>query len=609
MIMRVADWIMQRLADEGIGHVFFLPGGGAMHLDDALACEKRLVPVPCHHEQACGIAAESNGRTNAAGFGVALVTTGPGATNILTPVAGAWIESLRLLVISGQVKRADALRGRPLRQGGVQEVDVVAMVRPVTKYAVTVQDPADIRCHLEEALWHMREGRPGPVWLDVPLDVQAAPVDPATLAAFVPPAGTTGEVPGASLARLDELMAGAQRPLLLAGHGVRIAGGAAVFRELAESLSIPCAFTWNAADLLPWDHPLYVGRPGVVAARAPNFAVQNCDCLIGIGCRLDNIVTAYNPKGFARAAKKIVVDIDANELARHEMPIDLAICADAHNFMGAWLKSRRRQDGGQHWREWQLLCAEWKCRYPATEGRTLDENGAITHYPFVDVLSDCVPQDRLIVTGSSGLAVEVFYTVFRNKPGQRFFLTSGLGAMGYGLPAVIGACLGAGGKPTVGIESDGSLMLNLQELATLKALNLPIVLVIMNNAGYASIRNTQRNYFDSRFLGTGPEAGLFIPDLVDVCTAIGLPAMRIEAPGELAAGLNHALAQSGPFLCDVRLGPNETLAPKVAAIPRPDGSIVSMPLEDMSPLLPLTQLQAEMLVPLAPASLTARTDG
>jgi acetolactate synthase-1/2/3 large subunit len=602
--MRVADWIMSRLADEGIGHVFFLPGGGAMHLNDALSIEKRVTAIHCHHEQSCGIAAEAYGRSSVAGFGVALVTTGPGATNVLTPVAGAWIESLPLMVISGQVKRADSLKGRPLRQGGVQEVDVVAMAKPVTKFAITVQSPLDIRRCFEEALWRMREGRAGPVWLDIPLDVQAAPVEPSTLEGFLPPSSAAPMLDPA-IGRLNELLAKSSRPLLLIGHGARIAGAAASVRALVEQLGIPSTFTWNAADLLPWGHPLYVGRPGVVAARAPNFAVQNCDCLVAIGCRLDNVVTAYNPQGFARNATKVVVDVDPNELARHEMQIDLPVCADARIFLESWLESDPQAGD---WAEWRAHCADWKQRYLPQEGRTFGSDDVIAHYPFIDALSEAIPEHRLIVTGSSGLAVEVFYTVFRNKLGQRMFLTSGLGAMGYGLPAVIGACLGAGGVPTVGIESDGSLMLNLQELATLKALNLPIVLIVMNNAGYASIRNTQRNYFDGRYLGTGQEAGIFMPDFVELCRTFGLPAMRINSTGELADGLEQALSQVGPLVCEVCLGPNETLSPKVAAIPRADGSIVSMPLEDMSPLLPLQQLQKEMLIPLNPASLEARTD-
>lgn len=603
--VRVADYLISRLADLGLNDVFFLPGGGAMYLDDALACEKRLNPVACHHEQACGIAAEANGRTNAAGFGVAIVTTGPGATNVLTPVAGAWIESLPMLVISGQVKRPDALRGRPLRQSGVQEVDVISMVKPVTKFAISISSPEDARRYFEEAIWHMRNGRSGPVWLDVPLDVQAACIDPSTLVGFEPPAeALAGPSFGSAFDDLADILAQAKRPLILAGHGVRIAGGAKIFGDITEKLGIPCVFTWNAADLLPERHPLYVGRPGVVAARAPNFAVQNCDCLISIGCRLDNIITAYNPKGFARAARKVVVDVDANEIARHEMTIDLQICADARDFLAAWWNACTVPGD---WADWRERCLDWKTRYSALDGRSFSSEEPISHFQFADVLSDVIPENRLIVTGSSGLAVEVLYTVFRNKPGQRMFLTSGLGSMGYGLPASIGACLGANRAPTICIESDGSLMLNLQELAVLKSQNLPIVLVIMNNNGYASIRNTQRNYFASRYLGTGPSSGLYIPDFVAIAEAIGLPASRISKPDELAAGLSDAFfASNGPRVVEICLQNDEVLAPKCAAIPQPDGSMLSMPLEDMSPLLPLEQLQAEMLVTLDSRSLVTR---
>ncbi len=600
---RVADYLISRLADLGLRDVFFLPGGGAMYLDDALACEKRLNAVACHHEQACGIAAEANGRTNAAGFGVALVTTGPGATNVLTPVAGAWIESLPLLVISGQVKRPDALRGRPLRQSGVQEVDIVSMVKPVTKYAVTISSPEEARRCFEEAIWHMRNGRAGPVWIDVPLDVQAAPIDPLKLVGFEPPAVASQKKDFLeAIAQLQSILSNAKRPLLIAGHGVRISGAAEHFRELADKVGIPCVFTWNATDLLPEQHPLYVGRPGVVAARAPNFAVQNCDCLISIGCRLDNIITAFNPKGFARAAQKVVIDVDENELARHEMKVDLPIHADAQDFLAAWL---RAAPTAGDWQDWRERCIDWKVRYPALDGRVFSSDGPISHFQFVDVLSDVIPENRLVITGSSGLAVEVVYTAFRNKPGQRMFLTSGLGSMGYGLPAAIGACIGADREPTICIESDGSLMLNLQELAVLKAQDLPIVLVIMNNNGYASIRNTQKNYFSGRYLGTGPSSGLHIPDFVAMAEAIGIKASRINKASDLADGLARAIAMKGPYIVEVCLQNDEVLSPKCAAIPQPDGSMLSMPLEDMSPLLPLEQLRAEMLVDLDSRSLAA----
>jgi acetolactate synthase I/II/III large subunit len=598
---RVADYIFSVLADVGIHQVFLLPGGGAMHLNDGLVCEKRLEPIPCHHEQACGISAEANGRTNAVGFGVALVTTGPGATNVLTPVAGAWIESLPLLIISGQVKRKDRLNGRPLRQSGVQEVDVVTMVKPVSKYAATIVDPTKIRFHLEYALWAMRGGRPGPVWLDIPLDVQAALINSDELLGFTPPT-VNSSILTTQIANLQQLLKTAERPLFILGHGTRIAGAADLFRNIAEKLNIPCVFTWNAADLLPWEHPLYVGRPGVVAARAPNFAIQNCDLLISVGCRLDNIITAYNPQGFASHAKKVVVDVDINELNRHEMPIDLAIEADAKDFFLAWLDSDLTLFADD---AWHRQCQDWKHRYPALDGREF-AGDTISHYQFVDALSDAIPENRLVISGSSGLAVEVFYTVFRNKVGQRMFLTSGLGSMGYGLPAVIGACLGAERQQTVGVESDGSLMLNLQELVTLKALSLPITLIVMNNGGYASIRNTQRNYFDSRYIATGPKTGLLFPDLVKLCESIGLPAMRIESAQDLASGLDYAMTQSGTFICEVCLQTNEVLSPKVAALPQTDGSMLSMPLEDMSPLLPLAVLEQEMRFPLIPVSVKAK---
>lgn len=613
--MRAADYVIQRLADEGITHMFFLPGGGAMYLDDAMACEGRIQAVVCHHEQACGIAAEASGRTHPAGFGVAVVTTGPGATNILTPVAGAWIESLPLLIISGQVKRADALNGRPLRQSGVQEVDVVSMVKPITKYAVTVGAPEEIKKCLEEALWHMKNGRPGPVWLDIPLDVQAAPVTPVMLEGFLPSSiliKTTLSpiIDQQTWKTLASILRDAKRPLILAGHGVRISGAQMVFQEVVEALGIPCVFTWNAADLLPWDHPLYVGRPGVVAARAPNFAIQNCDCLIAIGCRLDNVITAYNPKGLARAAKKIVVDIDANEIAKHPFDIDLPVQANAIDFLKGCLSNilnhcvDPKPSVLESRKVWQQTCSSWKQRYPALDNRIFDKNGDLSHFEFVDCLSNLVPEDQLVITGSSGLAVEVFYTVFRNKSGQRMFLTSGLGSMGYGLPAAIGACLGAGSRQTVCVESDGSLMLNLQELASLKALNLPITVVVMNNAGYASIRNTQKNYFSERYLGTGQSSGLLIPNLVAIAKAMEIESTSVDTIAELELAFNKPY--SGPRLINVNLIKEEILSPKVAAMPQKDGSIISMPLEDMSPLLSIETLEHEMLVPLAEQSLKAR---
>ncbi len=600
--VRAADYIMARLAEEGLRHVFVLPGGGAMYLVDALGQNQDMDFVPNHHEQACSIAAEAYARVNE-NLGVAIVTTGPGATNAITGLVGAWIESVPMMVISGQVKRSDRIGDSGVRQMGPQEVDVVSMVKPVTKYAVTLDDPKLVRFHLEKALAVAREGRKGPVWLDVPLDVQASQVDPETLLGYEP---EFERMPpdARQIARILELIDQAERPLILAGHGIRLAGAADAFRSLYETLNIPVVATWNAMDLIPHAHPLCVGKPGVVALRAPNLAIQNCDLLISIGCRLDNIVTAFNPRNFARAAKKVVVDVDGHELAKLDMDIEVSIESDAMDFIKALLEnsSSHRKDN----REWLAICQDWKQRYRVMDGKPFAAQGAISHYQFADVLSDEIPEDTLIVTGSSGLGIEAFYTAFRNKKGQRIFLTSGLGAMGYGLPAAIGACLSADKKPMIAIESDGSLQLNIQELATMSGLDLPILLIIMNNQGYASIRNTQRNYFQGRYVATGTEGNLHFPDLQDIARAYGIRSMRIEDAADLQLGLRQALKERGPLICEIMLMPDETLWPKVAAIPQVDGSMLSMPLEDMSPLLPLDQLQREMLVPLQPASLNVK---
>lgn len=605
--MRVADWIIKRLADEGLRHMFLLPGGGAMYLNDALACEPRIKPVACHHEQACGISAEAYGRTDHPdnpGFGVALVTTGPGATNVITPVAGAWIDSIPMLVLSGQVKRSDRLAGRPLRQGGVQEVDVIPMVRGITKYAITLDDPQQVRVQLETALQKMRSGRPGPVWIEVPLDVQGAQIDPDMLPAAFDEADSVPKPDSEQTSRVLGLLAAAERPLILAGHGVRLSGAAEAFRKLVETWQVPVVCTWNALDLIHHDHPLYVGSPGVVALRAPNFAVQNCDLLIAIGCRLDNVITAYNPGNLARAARKVVVDVDEAELNKPGMNIEEKVHGDAAEVISAWLSSGWSSEVNRL--TWLDQCQSWKVRYPVNDGKPYEASEWISHYQFVDALSDAIPENTLIATGSSGLAVEAFYSTFRSKPGQRLFLTSGLGSMGYGLPAAIGACLGNGQRHTVAVESDGSLMLNLQELATIRGLDLPITLFIMDNQGYASIRNTQHNYFQDRYIATGPNSGLCIPDLGSIAESIGIPCLRIDSVGLLKAGLQKAIQSSGPTICIVRLRPDETLWPKAAAIPQSDGSMLSMPLEDMTPLLELSRLVDEMKIPILDVSVKAR---
>ncbi len=603
---RVADFIADFIADIGVQHVFLIPGGGAMHLNDGLAKCKRITPVACLHEQAAAISAESYARVNE-NIGVAMVTTGPGATNAITAVAGAWIESVPMMVISGQVKRADMLRDKPLRQKGVQEVNILRMVESITKFAITVEQPEDIRYIMEKAYYLATEGRAGPVWIDVPLDVQANSIEVNTLRAFVAPEDSNQKNSHLAdqIKQVVALLSSATRPLIFAGQGIRLSGAAKQFAKVIETLGVPVVTSWNAMDLIPYDHHLCVGKPGVVALRAPNFAVQNCDLLISIGSRLDNILTAYNPRGFAREAKKVIVDVDINEINKLDMDITLAIEADASAFleMLALYSAEAKLVAPS---AWQSKCATWKQRYPVNDGKPFDTTGAISHYQFADVISDVIPESTHISTGSSGLALEVFYTVFRNKTHQRVFLTSGLGAMGYGLPAAIGACFANGKKPMVAIESDGSLQLNIQELATIRAFDLPICMIIMNNAGYASIRSTQRNYFNGRFVGTGPEAGLFLPDLEKVAHTYQLPFLRISSAEKLAESLTDAMQMPRPCIIDVQLQENENLMPKASAMPQADGTMVSMPLEDMTPLLTLDELKSEMIVSLTESSLKAK---
>lgn len=599
---RVTDYIADFIEKIGVKNVFLLPGGGAMYLVDAVGKNANIEVVACLHEQAAAISAESYSRISE-NIGVAIVTTGPGATNAITAVAGAWIESVPLMIISGQCKRSDMLRDSPLRQKGVQEVNIVKMVKSITKYSKIVENPEEIRAIMEEAYHESKDGRAGPVWIDVPLDIQGTPVVRADLPAWKDKQNNAKEENAISenvIKDIQDLITNSKRPLILAGHGIRLSNSSEAFKDWIEGLGVPVVSTWNALDLLPYDHPLYVGRPGVVALRGPNFAVQNCDLLISIGCRLDNIITAYNSKGFAREAKKVVIDVDSNEIAKLEMDIEISVVSDAGDFISAIKEAKIHTSPNLE--KWRSICNDWKLRYAINDCKPFPNKGTISHYHLADALSENIPKDTLVATGSSGLAVEAFYTAFRNKSGQRVFLTSGLGAMGYGLPSAIGACFANNKKPMIAIESDGSLQLNIQELATVKAFNLPIVLIIMNNDGYASIRNTQKNYFDERYIGTGPESGLFLPDLEKIASTYGISFIRITDASGLKKKLSRVIKSKSPLIVDIQLINNEILVPKVSALPQSDGSIVSMPLEDMTPLLPLSVLENEMIVNLTSIS-------
>lgn len=594
--MKLSDYVMQFVAGKGVRQVFLLPGGGAMHLNDSLGRCPGLEYVCNLHEQACAIAAEAYARvTNR--LGVCLVTTGPGGTNAVTGLAGAWLDSTPCLFLSGQVKRADLKGDTGLRMLGVQEIDIVSVVEPITKYAVTVTDPASIRYHLEKAYYLAMTGRRGPVWIDLPLDVQAATIDPEQLPGYESeeaPASAGPGLPG-QVARAVEMLSAAERPVLLVGNGVRMAGAERTFLQLVEALNVPVQTTWLGLDLIPDNHPLFAGRPGSIAPRGANFTLQNSDLLLTIGARLDMALTAYAHDRLARAARKVIVDIDPAEIRKLKTEVHLPVVADAWDFIDELL----RQVGGSRPKDraaWLARCREWKAKYPVVQPEHRNRAEGLSHYHFSEVLSDEMAGTDLVVPGSSGFASEIFLLVLKVKRGQRCFHNRGTGAMGFGLPASIGACLAGGGRRTVTVDGDGGFQMNVQELATVARLGLPLKYFVINNQGYASIRAAQQNYF-GRLVAADATSGLTLPDLTAVASAYGVPATRINSAADLRRRVREVLDAPGPVVCDVVVAPDEPRCPRVASVQRPDGSMASKPLEDLWPFLDRAEFRANMLIP------------
>jgi acetolactate synthase-1/2/3 large subunit len=597
--VKLSDWVFRFVAGLGVKHVFEVTGGGAMHLNDSLGQCKEIEYICTLHEQAAAMAAESYAKV-VNDLGVCLVTTGPGGTNALTGVAGAWLDSTPVLVISGQVKRADLKGNTGVRQMGVQEVDVVAMAAPITKYAVTVLEPNDIRFHMEQAVHLARSGRPGPVWVDIPLDVQGAMIDENALRPYEQtqpalPGYVSREELTAAAGRTIALLNGAKRPVVLIGNGVRLANARAEMRALIEALGIPVLTTWPAHDMVPDDHPLMIGRPGPVAPRGANFALQNSDFLLSIGARLDLVVTGYAPQNFARAAQKVMVDIDAAELRKMRDTIQVPVCADAK----AFILEMTRQLGDVQPRNreaWNARCHEWKTKYPVVLPEYRDLDTGISTYVLAEAISDASAADDVIVSGSSGAGIEIFCVAAKLKEGQRIFLTTALGAMGNGLPGVIGACLAHGRRRTITVDGDGGLQLNIQELETIRRLQLPIKLFVLNNDGYASIRTSQSRYF-GRLAGADHSSGVTLPPLRGVAKAYGLPYARIDNDHDLTERVRELLDAPGPCVIEVRTPREEPRAPSLSSMRKPDGSMVSKPLEDLWPFLPRDEFLANMIIP------------
>lgn len=599
MKIRVADYIADMLVKNGIEHVFTVTGGGAMHLNDGLGHKEGLQCVYNHHEQACAIAAESYARIHNK-IAAVCVTTGPGGTNAITGVVGGWLDSIPMLILSGQVRYDTTARytGLNIRAYGDQEYDIIKVAQHMTKYAEMVINPQDIRYCLEKALYLAQTGRPGPAWLDIPLNVQAAYVETEELRGFHPEEEQLESVPKVTDEQakliIDKIKA-AKRPVLNAGNGIRIAGAEEVFLRVAEKLNIPVVTGWDSIDLI-WDtHPLYTGRAGIMGDRAGNWAVQNSDLLFSVGSRLSIRQVGYNYQSWAREAYTIINDVDAEELKKPDLHVDMPVWADAKDLLEAIERNLENENASQE--EWRNRCARWKKEYPVIQEKHFAQEGLVNVYAFIGALSSRLKEGQLTVVGN-GSACVVGSHGYVIKEGQRFIINSAIASMGYDLPAAIGACIADGCAETICITGDGSIQMNLQELQTIIHHRLPIKIFIINNGGYHSIRQTQKNFFGEPLVGIGADSGdLSFPSFEKLAWAYGYPYQKITDNSEVEK-VAETLAVDGPCICEVFVDAEQKFEPKAASKRLSDGTMVSAPLEDLAPFLPREELAEQMIIPL-----------
>lgn len=595
-MIKVSDYVIKRLEETGVGHMFMLPGGGAMHLNDSLGKSEHIQYVCCQNEQGAAIAAEAYARVNNK-LGLLMVTTGPGGTNALTGVAGAYLESTPVFIVSGQVKRMDMINNQGIRQQGMQELDIISVVKPITKYAALVDDPQMIRYHLEKALYEAMNGRKGPAWLDIPLDVQATMIDEDSLIGFEPEEtrGNTGLEE--QVLKVIDLINASERPVLLAGNGIRLADAIPQFEELVRTLHIPVLTTWNGIDLIEETDPLYYGRPGGLGHRYANFMQQNSDLFISIGARLNLLQTGYNFDGFARAATKVMVDIDEAELHKINVRPDVPICADAGEFIRLLLdhmdkiKEKNRSD-------WFAYGDRLKEKYPIVQPSYREQKEYVNTYCLLETISKYMTPEDIYVSGSSGSCIDISMQTFRVKKGQRVFCTKGLASMGYGLPSTIGACLAGNRKRTVGVNGDGGFVMNIQELETIHRLNLPIKIFVLSNRGYGAIKATQTNIFNAHLVACDESSQLSLPNITDVAKAYKLHTVQIHSNQELDEKVAEVLDYDGPVICEVFTPISLTAFPKQVSYKRSDGQMESLPLEYMNPMLSDEEMEENMLIPM-----------
>ena len=604
MKIRLADYVADFLVNNGISDCFTVTGGGAMHLNDALGHKDGLNCLYNHHEQACAIAAEAYARINNK-IAALCVTTGPGGTNAITGVVGGWLDSIPMLVLSGQVRYDTTARGMGLgiRAGGDQEFDITKAVSCMTKYCEMIEDPYRIRYALEKALYLATHGRPGPCWLDIPLNFQGMTIETDDLFGYDPSEDEQTLAPKVSDDVIDEVakkILEAKRPVLYAGNGIRLAGAFELFEKLVPKLNIPVATGWDNIDMMADADPLYVGRGGIMGDRAGNFAVQNADLVLSVGNRLSIRQVGYNWKTWAREAHVIMVDVDAEELKKPTLHVETPICADALDFLSK-LYDKISEKSGVFFAEngWQETCRGWKAKYPVVMQKHYDDTRNTNVYAFIKSLSSRLPEGYTTVVGN-GSACVVGSHGYEIKKGQRFIINSAIASMGYDLPAAIGVCVALGKREIVCVTGDGSIQMNLQELQTILTNKLPIKIFVINNDGYHSIRQTQNNIFSHHSkVGIGPESrDLSFPSLEKLAWAYGYPYAACRSNSELENVLDTVFSTEGAFICEIFVSPEQLFEPKSATKRLEDGSLFSPPLEDLAPFLDREELRNLMIIPM-----------
>ena len=587
--MKVSDYIASFLVKQNIHHVFQVIGGASVHMVDSLSKRKDIEYICTQHEQAAAMAAESYARLTK-NMGAAMATSGPGMTNLITGIGCAYFDSIPTICITGQVNTFESKGNKKVRQIGFQETDIAEIVKSITKFSVRVDDVADIRYYLEKAVATAKSGRPGPVLVDIPMNIQRENIDPQKLRKFNVKELNL-DIDNAKTVKIKiseavKLLEHAKRPVVIAGGAVRFADQTKEFEELVNMLGFPVVSTWSGIDVLPHDHPLYRGQIGVYGARGANFTVQNSDCILSVGSRLDTRITGGKPETFAREAKKIVIDIDRAELFKNRgLTPDVGICADVREVIPQHI-SMAKKAKLQEISEWKIKTALWKDKYPAILPEWRKRRDKVDPYVFMETLSNTLSKNSVVVTDCGG---NLTWTIqgFSVHRGQRLFSTMGNSPMAYSLPASIGASFALGRREVICIIGDGGLQMNIQELQTIVYYKLPIKIFIMNNHSYGIIKQFQEMYFEGNYVGTTPKTGYSVPDFIKIGKAYGIKTVTISNHQELSLKLKNVLNYKGSVLCDVLIPDNSKLIPKLE---------FGRPIEDLSPLLPRDELMENLLI-------------